>query len=325
MVAFATRAVSLFAILALALISYQTGAAARSAPGAMAASPKAAPKPASHGYMTRVQVRGQPPVALYAEEYGRGRPILLLHGLGASSYSWRHVIPKLARNNRVIAVDLKGFGKSEKPFDLAYSPFDHANLIAAFIRKRGLKDFTLVGHSYGGAIALLVTLDFNRREKGRIRDLVLMNAPAYNQPSTAFVSFMRTPVLPYAILTLVPPELSAWLSLNPNEQENLTYEDVRSYARPYYDAAARHALISTSRQIVPREVDRLTARYPTIKQRTLVIWCDRDETVPIETGIRLTKALPNARMKVISGCSHAPQDERPAAVVDLFKSFLRRS
>lgn len=325
MVALATRAVSLLAILALALLSFESSAAARSAADTLSAHQAAAGKPASSGYLTSLQVRGQPPVALYAEEHGHGRPILLLHGLGASSYSWRHVIPALARNNRVIAVDLKGFGRSEKPFDLAYSPFDHANLIAAFIRKRGLKDFTLVGHSYGGAIALLVTLEFNRREKSRIRDLVLMNAPAYNQPSTAFVSFLRMPVLPYAVLTLVPPELSAWLSLNPNEHENLSYKDVRSYARPYHDAAARHALISTSRQIVPRDVDRLTARYPTIQQRTLVIWCDRDETVPIESGVRLARTLPNARLKVISGCAHAPQDERPGAVVDLFKRFLSRS
>ena len=252
----------------------------------------ALPPPAQQSYFMPVEAPGQGTVHLYAEEFGKGRPILLLHGLGASMFTWRNLIPKLSRRNRVIAIDMKGFGKSEKPFTQAYSPYDHANLVLAFVRKRGLKNATIIGHSFGGAIGLLVTLRLNETNPGAVRDLVLMNAPAYEQPGTEFVRFMNAPVLPYAALMLVPPELTTWLSLDEVQAQRLSYEELQRYAAPFYDAAARHALITTARRIKPRDIERLTARYPSVKQQTLVIWCDGDKTVPLETGIKLVKALP---------------------------------
>lgn len=273
-------------------------------------------------YQIALKAPGQDEVALYAEEHGRGRPLLLLHGLGASSYTWRNLIPSLAQRHRVIALDLKGFGQSEKPLDLAYSLRDHAALVTAFIRKRGLKNVTIIGHSFGGAIALLTTLEFNRREPGRIRDLVLISAPAYNQPSTEFINFMRMPVLPYAAMTLVPPELALWLSMDDGSAWKLTADDIRAYAEPFHDPAAGHALITTARQIVPEDVDRVTARYPSIKQHTLIISCDGDTMVPLSTGQHLARAMPNARLEVMKGCGHAPQHDRPREVWRLIRRFL---
>ncbi|MDX2287963.1 MAG: alpha/beta hydrolase [Hyphomicrobiaceae bacterium] len=288
---------------------------------ALSSAATAAPRP-DKAYRVALGVRGMAPVAIHAEEYGRGRPVLLIHGLAASTYAWRNVIPVLARTHRVIAIDLKGFGRSEKPFDLAYSPHDHAALVSAFIRKRGLTDVTVIGHSFGGAIALMVTIEMNRTAPGRVRDLVLMNAPAYSQPSTNFVNLMRMPILPYAVMTLVPPELATWLALDPAQAAMMTRKDVLEYAAPFRDAAARHALIATSRAIVPRDYEAITAAYPSIRQRTLVIWCREDPTVPLSTGKRLARTLPRARLEVLEGCSHVPQDEQPAAVNRLIRAFL---
>ena len=66
------------------------------------------------------------PVKLFYQEEGSGRPLLLIHGFGTSTYTWRRVAPELATNHRVIAVDLKGFGQSDKPMDDRYSVFDQA-------------------------------------------------------------------------------------------------------------------------------------------------------------------------------------------------------
>ncbi len=305
----------------LALASLTSPASAYG--GLFAPTSPSAPEP-DRAYHIALSAPGQGTVNLYAEEHGQGRPLLLLHGLGASTFTWRNLIPALARRYRVIALDMKGFGRSDKPFTQAYTPYDHANLVLAFIRKRRLQDLTIIGHSYGGAIGLLVTLRFNETSPGRVRDLVLMNAPTYRQPETAFVRFMNAPVLPYAALTIVPPVLSTWLSLDQVQAENLTRADVRAYAAPFYDAAARHALITTARRIEPKHMDRLTARYPSIRQRTLILWCRDDHTVPVATGLRLHKTLPNSRMEILEGCGHVPQDERPEAVRQLISSFLRR-
>lgn len=310
-------------IVAIALL---IGLAALSGPAMAARAPQhppSAPTP-DRAYHIALEAPGQGSVRLYAEEHGRGRPILLLHGLGASTFTWRNIIPALARRHRVIAIDFKGFGRSEKPFTQAYTPYDHANLVLAFIRKRGLRDLTIVGHSYGGAIGLLVTMRLNETSPGRVRDLVLMNAPTYRQPGTGFVQFMNSPVLPYAVLSLIPPELSTWLSLDKIQADKLSFDEVQAYARPFYSAAARHALITTARRIIPRDVDRLTAAYPKVSQPTLVVWCDADNTVPLETGIRLAATLRRARLEVLTGCGHVPQDERPDAVIPLIESFLSR-
>lgn len=289
----------------------------------LASKPAHAARTPDKSYMIALNAPGQGTVRLYAEEYGHGRPVLLLHGLGASTFTWRNVIPTLARRHRVIAIDMKGFGRSEKPFTQAYTPFDHANLVLAFIRKRGLRNLTIIGHSFGGAIGMLVTIRLNQTSPGRVRDLVLMDAPTYRQPSTTFVRFMRTPILPYAALMLVPPVISTWLSLDETQAAKLSPQEVRGYAHPFYSAAARHALITTARRIEPKHVEQLTSQYPNVRQRTLIIWCKDDHTVPLATGKKLVRAMPNARLKVLNRCGHVPQDERPEAVKKLLRSFLK--
>ncbi|MEO1420259.1 MAG: alpha/beta hydrolase, partial [Pseudomonadota bacterium] len=249
---------------------------------------------------------------------------LMVHGLAASTYTWRNVVPTLARKNRVITLDMKGFGRSDKPFDRAYSSHDHADLIVAFIRKTRLRDVTLIGHSYGGAVSLLVAEKLRRDGDRRIRNMIIMNAPAFPQKPTPFVSFMGTPVLPYAVMSLIPPELTAWASLEPENVLRASFNDIQAYAKPYWQASARHALISTARQIVPEDLDDILSGYRMLHQPTLIVWCDRDKTVPIKTGRRLARTLPNARLTVIKGCFHAPQDEQPAALLRRIKPFINR-
>lgn len=302
-------AASLLALFSVVLVSASPAAAAHSATS----------------YRATVTPSGAPPVDLYVEEHGPAGapPLLLLHGLAASTHSWRHIVPALARSNRVIALDLRGFGRSDKPFDQRYSAADQAAHVTSFIERRGLKGVTLVGHSFGGAVALVTTLALNVRRPGLVRRLVLLDVPAYPQQPTAFVSFLRKPVLPYALLTLVPPELAAALVLSPeNEAGDLDLTDIRTYAAPFYEAAARHALISTARQLRPDNWRQIVARYPTIRQPTLIVWCDRDDVVPLSSGKRLVEAMPNARLEVIRGCVHSPQDEKPDVLVRLMRRFL---
>lgn len=288
---------------------------------------KAAAAGALHkAYHQAVAPSGMDSVRLYAEEMGRGSPLLLVHGLGGSSYTWRHIAPELAQNNRVIALDLKGFGRSDKPFDLAYSPIEHALLVADFIERRGLFGITLVGHSLGGAIALITTLELNRRDPGRIRRLVLMDAPAYPQQFSAMVSFLRMRVLPYVALALTPGPFAVRQALRPGNQKPSPYseKDFGSYARPLAETGGRHAIIATAREIVPENWQSLVARYPSIRQSTLIIWCRDDPVVPITSGLRLRQDLPNARMRVFDGCEHIPPDEAPGPVIFEMRKFLGR-
>jgi pimeloyl-ACP methyl ester carboxylesterase len=261
---------------------------------------------------------------LYAEERGQGPPIVLLHGLGGSTYSWRHVVPVLAQRNRVIALDLKGFGRSDKAFDLAFSAHDQAQLVVQFLQRRNLSRVTLIGHSFGGQVALLAALQLRVVDPMRIRQLVLIDAPALPQPLSPVVGFMHLPVLPYALVTMIPPEILTALALIPGQrvERDATDADARAYAEPFYSARARHAYVQTARQIVPPDFGLVVSGYRTLKQRTLLVWCTSDDVVPLATGRRLVRLMPNARLEEISGCNHAPSDEAPLALTRTLTRFL---
>jgi pimeloyl-ACP methyl ester carboxylesterase len=273
-----------------------------------------------------VRAPGHPPVRLYAEEAGRGSPVVLLHGLGASGYTFRKIAPALARRHRVIAIDLKGHGRSDKPFDTNYSSHDQAVLIYWFMRQHGLRNVTLVGHSFGGQVALNLAVMLQHYDRRRIRRLVLISAPVYPQKLTAAVRFLRKPVLPYVALTLVPRELPIALALMSEvvgAKHLASGEDIDIYSQPYADAGARHAIIETARQILPDDAQAVIRRYRRVRQPALLIWCRNDHSVPVSTGRRLEQALPRAHLKVLDGCDHIPPEQRPGAVLRHMTRFLR--
>jgi pimeloyl-ACP methyl ester carboxylesterase len=275
-------------------------------------------------YMARVVAPGTAAVSLYVEERGSGPPVVLLHGIGGSTYSFRHMVPVLARSHRVIALDLKGFGASEKPFDTDYGADVQARLVLAFLRQRGLTQVALVGHSFGGTVALLTTLEANRHDPGRIRRLVLLSAPAFPQPLGARHRFLTLPVLPYLALAAVPPLLTARAALETSHRVRVPADDrdAMVYAEPLHSAAGRHALIATTRAVAELDGRDFVARYPSIRQPALLIWCRADETVPLASGIRLARTLPQAQLRVLERCEHAPAEEQPSETGALVGAFL---
>lgn len=98
-------------------------------------------------------------------ESGEGDPILFLHGNPTSSYLWRNIIPYLASFGRCIAPDLIGMGKSENP-DIEYTFTDHARYLEAFIEKLNLKNLTIVGHDWGGALGCYYAMRYEHNMKG---------------------------------------------------------------------------------------------------------------------------------------------------------------
>lgn len=104
-------------------------------------------------------------------EAGEGRPILFLHGVPTSSYLWRNIMPHLSSLGRCIAVDLIGFGQSERP-DISYSISDHINYTEAFIQEMGLRDIILVMHGWGSVIGF----DYAMRHEKNCSGLVFYEA-----------------------------------------------------------------------------------------------------------------------------------------------------
>jgi pimeloyl-ACP methyl ester carboxylesterase len=272
-----------------------------------------------------VGARGAP-LHLWVEDRGHGDPILLLHGFGANSYTWRHIAPALAPTHRVISVDLKGAGRSDKPFDDAYGILDQVALLARLIDRKRLSGVTLIGQSMGGGIALALALELNQTHPGVLGRLILIDSIAYRQKMPLFIELLQTPVLAEVGAYTGLPELQVYKGLYATfyDPSRISFGAVRAYARPLYELGGRNALLSTAAQIVPRNLDALVARYHTIQQPTLLIWGAEDTIVPLWVGRKLARDLPRAHLSILRACGHAPQEEAPARTLNLIQAFLQQ-
>lgn len=260
---------------------------------------------------------------LYCEAYGSGDPILAIHGLGASIYSWRKLKGRFP-SNRLVLVDLKGHGHSPKPRDKHYSIPEQANLIYQFILEQDFRNLTLIGNSYGGALSLLVSIRLCREEPGRLSKLILIDSGGYNQDLPWHLKLLRTPVLGWLGLHLVPPAINALVVLRYGYYDRglIEREQIRAYAKPIGSRGGRHALLQVAKQAVPDNFEELTAQYPTINVPTLIIWGREDKVIPLSIGEKLDRAIPDSRLAIIEQVGHVPQEEKADETVAHISRFL---
>lgn len=261
---------------------------------------------------------------LHHESYGQGKPVVLIHGLGISSYTWRHLTAPLSRRHRVITLDLKGHGTSPKPDDGMYSLYEQARLVSRFIIDHDLRNVTLVGHSYGGGVALASAVYLNRTHPDRLERLVLIDSIAYEQRLPTFVRLLATPILGPLVTELVPEtrQMRSIMELTYYDDRLIEDETVEQYAQSLRSPGAKSALLSTARQILPPDIEAFAQLYRGLGVDTLILWGKEDEIVPLSIGQRLAFDLPNTTFEVLAETGHAPQEERPEETLRLIEGFL---
>lgn len=265
-------------------------------------------------------------VKLHYEVYGSGDPVLCLHGFGANLYSWRHLIAPLSQKYQLILVDLKGCGASPKPKDKQYSVQDHADLIYQLILKLDLKKLTLIGNSFGGALALLLAIRLCEQDPDRLSALVLIDAGAYKEYVPLYLTLLRVPLLGALTVYLVPARIAAKtvLAVAYYDCKKITKEQVATYAGPIAAPGGRHAVLETAKQIIPPNSDELTSKYKTISVPTFILWGENDRVIKPIVGDKLHAAIPHSELEKLDHCGHIPQEEKPAETVDKILKFLTR-
>lgn len=252
---------------------------------------------------------------------------LLLHGYGASSFTWRHWAAPLSRRGHVVLVDLKGFGAAAKPDDDAYGPREQAQLVHHLIRGRNLTNLTLVGHSLGGGIVLLLALRLLEERPTRLRRVVLLAAAAYRQKLPPFVWFAHRPRLASFLLRSLGARfvVSRTLRRVVHDPASVTRSQVEGYAGPLAGGPARRALFRAARCMLPEDLDEIVARYPSIDVPALLLWGRQDPVTPLSIGERLSATLPDARLVVLDRCGHLPAEEHPEDSVRILEAFLEET
>jgi pimeloyl-ACP methyl ester carboxylesterase len=227
----------------------------------------------------------------------------------------------------VIALDLRGFGASDKPIDDHYTIADQAQAVEAFIKAENLHDLTIAGHSFGGGVELALALKLSQERPSRLRNIILIDSIAYRQPLPIFFRLLKVPMVAEVSMTIVPPELQASeaLRIAYHDQDKIPARAVAEYASTLYSAAAKHALVKTIDEIIPDDIDDVTERYKTLKMPALIIWCAGDKVVPLPLGRRLHEDIASSELTVLSDCGHLPQEEKPEETLQVMERFLARN
>lgn len=265
-------------------------------------------------------------VKLAYQDYGQGEPILFLHGFGQSSFSWRNVARDLSEqlNRRCICLDLMGFGASDKPPGESYRLARQAYLVSSFISQLGLKSLSLVGHSYGGGISLILVCQLSTISSFSITSLALIDSICYPQRFPCFIKSLQIPIVRWLALRLIPARVLVRFSLAAcyMSGESITDEAVSEYSSALKSRGAGEALIATAENMLPEEVDPLVDSYRSILIPTFILWGDKDKIVPLKLGKRLHSDIASSSMRILDHCGHIPQEECPEETVDLLMTFF---
>jgi pimeloyl-ACP methyl ester carboxylesterase len=258
----------------------------------------------------------------FVEIAGQGPDLMLLHGLGASSFSWRHNRAPLARHFRVITPDLPGHGQSPAPPDGDYRVETLVQGLHDFLDWHKVEKVVLGGNSLGGSLSLLLA----RKCPERVRALVLL-APGAAMTHMPYAFYpLRVPFLGYAIVALLGPWFVPWyLRLVYCHPETLIPEEVSGYTHPYRGLRHRLALRQLCRHLEVRPLEEIANLLQRLTQPTTLIWGECDRILPPAQGLWIKSHLPQAEMHLLPEVGHAPQEEAPAEVNKIIIDFLGRS
>ncbi len=261
----------------------------------------------------RVQVRG---LDFHYLDVGSGPVVVLVHGLGASTFSFRRNIEVLAKRFRVIAVDLPGFGYSTRSApDMSMTA--QVNYLASFLEAMGVSQAALIGHSMGG----LIVQRFAATYPERVDKLVLINSATQEvMRRAAWSSATLAPFLPmvFAVMSSARSIRRWWLSFAVYDSAFVTGDVMTGYGAP---GQVRGHVRATQRWFVDRGKD-VPFDPRAISAPTLIVWGEADRVLRPRLGYRLQRQIPNAQLIVIPKAGHWTPEEQPETVNQALLDFL---
>ncbi len=238
----------------------------------------------------------------YLDE-GEGDTILLLHGWQDNLHTFDKITASLKETNRVVRLDLPGFGNSEAPQE-AWSVTDYVRFVDDFTKKIDLSVDVLVGHSLGGRIVI-------KSEAKKIIDckkIVLIASAGIGKTKTPRNKMFGFLVKGFGWITYLPP-----LLFYRKEIRRKIYKIIGS---DYLDSGN---LKETYLKVINED---LTSNMKEIKKETLLIWGEDDTETPLSDGEKINKLIEDSQLKVFSNAGHFVHRERPGEVLRVIKNFL---
>lgn len=267
-----------------------------------------------------VQLTGEQP--LFYRVAGQGHsttPILLVHGIPDASDSWGLIATELGRTHPVYAVDLAGYGYSDRPEDYDVSLSAQASYLLELLDKLELERVIIVGHDIGGGIAQILAA----RNPQRIDRLVLINSVVEDNWPVLEMRLLRMPLLGYSALTIMEKPMWQYiLRKGFFNKEMVTEEMFHRYQHWYQGSPGRQRLIRNVRALNNADLTTLTKEIRAVPAPTLILWGREDKYLNPEFAQVLCHDLRDCRFVFVERAGHFVLDEQPQVVANAIQHFL---
>jgi pimeloyl-ACP methyl ester carboxylesterase len=251
---------------------------------------------------------------------GNGMPVVLIHGFMSMAYDWRFNIRELGKHFSVYALDLPGFGYSDKPLNFNYSSNGYAEFVASFLDEYNIDRAVLVGNSMGGQIALMACLKY----PGRVAGLVLIDSGGYPH-SVEFLPFklLKAPVIGEFSMALINRTVVKIMLKRGIYFDGsfATDEVINNYHNVYGTVNARKMPPIIMRKIMKDE-EYITSNLKNIKCPALIIWGGEDKVISPSRAEMFRRDISNASAMIIPQAGHMPQIEKSKTVNNAVIDFV---
>lgn len=260
----------------------------------------------------------------YRDE-GTGEALLLIHGMGGSSFNWREVIPRLSARYRVLAPDLLGHGQSDKPRG-DYSVGAFAVVLRDLLDALYIPQVTVVGHSLGGGVAM----QFAHQHREYCRRQVLVSSGGLGMEVGLLLRMLSLPGAGLALpLIASRPAIHAGNALRSwatsSGRQFSRFGETSTAQAPLANRPTRQAFLRTLRSVVDHRgqaVCGLNRLHLAADLPTLIISGEQDRVIPVAHAHAAHTALPGSRLHIIPGVGHQPQVQCPDTVAGLIDDFI---
>jgi pimeloyl-ACP methyl ester carboxylesterase len=248
-------------------------------------------------------------------DVGEGPPVVFVHGFASSIDVWTDVIREASKSHRVLALDLKGFGWTDRP-EGDYSPAAQAELVLHLMDARGIDRAAVVAHSWGASVALAMSL----AAPDRVTRLALYDAWVYEEQLPPTFYWARADGVGEAIFGL-------FYDQRVEDKIALAFYDKKFVTQKLVDATERAldrpgATAAALAAVRGQRFSRVQDRYKDIQQPTLLLWGREDLVTTVTYGERLSNELAHAKLVVYPRCGHFPMVEAKAPSTVELLAFL---
>ena len=245
---------------------------------------------------------------------GKKRHILFIHGLGSAADRWMKIPDALSSKFHSIAIDLPGFGESDKPANIEYTIDQFRKIIISFQKEISIhnEEISLIGHSLGGYIASEIAI----QHKNHVKQLVLIDSSGMlNQPTPILEEYFNAAMNPSK------DNVRKAFEKMVADPSRIPSQLVDGFIRRINMPNAKHAFKSTLENSAKTQIglDRLRQinNIP-----TLILWGAHDKVIPLEHSKIFQETIENSRLEIIDDAGHAPFAEKPNQVCEVLKNFL---